>query len=195
MIEVEERLREVVCLGVVRADGVAVRKDAPDVWVEIERLAAGLRTRYAGKTPGEIPEVQPARDLYRRTGEDPTKLRQSSEALLRRVLRGEALYRINSLVDTYNLCSLEFLLPIGLYDADRIQGTVTVRLGAQGEGYDSLGKGLYSVTDRLAPFDSAGSVGSPTNYSPRTAVGPATPRRLLVILWPGSSSDARTTLH
>ena len=45
MIEVEERLREVVCLGVVRADGVAVRKDAPDVWVEIERLAAGLRTR------------------------------------------------------------------------------------------------------------------------------------------------------
>src|SRR5207237_3024125 len=86
----------------------------------------------------------PARDLYRRTGEDPTKLRPSSEALLRRVLRGEALYRINSLVDTCNLCSLEFLLPIGLYDADRIQGTVTVRLGAQGEGYDSLGKGLYS---------------------------------------------------
>src|SRR5438093_750936 len=128
MIEVEERLREVVCLGVVRADGVAVRKDAPDVWVEIERLAAGLRTRYAGKTPGEIPEVQPARDLYRRTGEDPTKLRPSSEALLRRVLRGEALYRINSLVDTCNLCSLEFLLPIGLYDADRIQGTVTVRI-------------------------------------------------------------------
>src|SRR5881397_1331300 len=72
MIEVEERLREVVCLGVVRADGVAVRKDAPDVWAEIERLAAELHTRYAGKTPGEIPEVQPARELYRRTGEDPT---------------------------------------------------------------------------------------------------------------------------
>src|SRR3989441_3629503 len=167
MIEVEERLREVVCLGVVRADGVAVRKDAPDVWAEIERLAAGLHARYAGKTPGEIPEVQPARELYRRTGEDPTKLRPSSEALLRRVLRSEVLYRINSLVDTCNLCSLEFLLPIGLYDAERIQGAVTVRLGAHGEGYDSLGKGFYSVTDRLALFDAGGPFGNPTNDSRR----------------------------
>jgi len=195
MIEVEERLREVVCLGVVRADGVAVRKDAPDVWAEIERLAAGLRTRYAGKTPGEIPEVQPARELYRRTGEDPTKLRPSSEALLRRVLRGEVLYRINSLVDTCNLCSLEFLLPIGLYDAERIQGAVTVRLGAHGEGYDSLGKGFYSVTDRLALFDAGGSFGSPTNDSRRTAIVDSTERCLMVIFGPGSYSAARMEAH
>jgi len=195
MIEVEERLREVVCLGVVRADGVAVRKDAPDVWAEIERLAAGLHARYAGKTPGEIPEVQPARELYRRTGEDPTKLRPSSEALLRRVLRGEVLYRINSLVDTCNLCSLEFLLPIGLYDAERIQGAVTVRLGAHGEGYDSLGKGFYSVTDRLALFDAGGPFGNPTNDSRRTAIVDSTERCLMVIFGPGSYSAARMEAH
>src|SRR2546426_10609216 len=195
MIEVEERLREVVCLGVVRADGVAVRKDAPDVWAEIERLAAGLRTRYAGKTPGEIPEVQPARELYRRTGEDPTKLRPSSEALLRRVLRGEVLYRINSLVDTCNLCSLEFLLPIGLYDAERIEGPVTVRLGIEGQGYDSLGKGCYSVTDRLALFDARGPFGSPTNDSRRTAVDETTRRCVVIILGPGSYSAARLRAH
>src|SRR2546427_7481342 len=133
MIEIDSGLREVVCLGVVRADGVAVAREAPDVWAEIERLAASLRSRYAGKAPGEIPELQPARELYRRTGEDPTKLRPSSEALLRRVLGGRALYRINSLVDTCNLCSLEFLLPIGLYDADRIEGPVTARLGRSEE--------------------------------------------------------------
>src|SRR5437870_5580711 len=195
MIEVEERLREVVCLGVVRADGVAVRKDAPDVWAEIERLAAGLHTRYAGKTPGEIPEVQPARELYRRTGEDPTKLRPSSEALLRRVLGGRAVYRINALVDTCNLCSLEFLLPIGLYDTDRIEGPVTARLGVEGEGYDSLGKGFYSVTDRLALFDARGPFGSPTNDSRRTAIVETTRRCVMIIFGPGSYPAARMGVH
>ena len=195
MIEIQPKLREVVCLGVVRADGVTVRKDAPDVWLEIERLAADLRARYAGKSPGEIAELQPARELYRRTGEDPTKLRPSSEALLRRVLRGEALYRINSLVDTCNLCSLEFLLPIGLYDADRIQGAVTVRLGSQDEGYDSLGKGFYSVSDRLALFDALGPFGSPTNDSRRTAITETTQRCLMVILGPGGYPAARMRAH
>lgn len=195
MIEIDSGLREVVCLGVVRAEGVAVRKEAPDVWTEIARLAASLRTRYAGKPPGEIPEVQPARELYRRTGEDPTKLRPSSEALLRRVLRGETLYQINSLVDACNFCSLEFLLPIGLYDADHIQGAVMVRLGGPGEGYDSLGKGLYMVTDRLALFDAVGPFGSPTNDSRRTAIVEGTRRCLMVIFGPGSYSAARMGTH
>src|SRR5712692_5307237 len=149
LVEIEASLRRVLCLGIVRAEGVAVRLDAPDVWAEIDRVGSALRAHYGGKTPGEMPGLQPARELYRRTGEDPTKLRPSSEALLRRVLRGGALSRINSLVDTCNLCSLEFLLPIGLYDADRILGPVTGRLGVEGEGYDSLGKGFYSVTSRL----------------------------------------------
>jgi len=195
MVEIEPGLREVVCLGVVRADGVAVRREAPDVWAEIERLATSLRTRYAGKAPGEIPELQPARELYRRTGEDPTKLRPSSEALLRRVLRGEALYRINSLVDTCNLCSLEFLLPIGLYDADRIEGPVTVRLGIEGQGYDSLGKGFYSVTDRLALFDARGPFGSPTNDSRRTAIVETTRRCVMIIFGPGTYPAARLGAH
>ncbi len=195
MVEIEPGLREIVCLGVVRADGVAVAKDAPDVWAEIDRLAQSLRARYAGKAPSEIPDVQPARELYRRTGEDPTKLRPSSEALLRRVLRGEALSRINSLVDACNLCSLEFLLPIGLYDADRIQGPVTGRLGVEGEGYDSLGKGFYSVTSRLALFDALGPFGSPTNDSRRTAITDVTQRCMMVIFGPGSYSAARMGAH
>src|SRR3989454_1562177 len=195
MIEIESGLREVVCLGVVRADGVAVGREAPDVWAEIERLAASLRTRYAGKAPGEIPELQPARELYRRTGEDPTKLRPSSEALLRRVLGGRAVYRINALVDTCNLCSLEFLLPIGLYDTDRIEGPVTARLGVEGEGYDSLGKGFYSVTDRLALFDARGPFGSPTHDSRRTAIVEATRRCRMIIFGPGSYPAARLGAH
>jgi len=188
-------LQGIVCLGVIRAEGVAVRAEAPDVWVEIDRVAASLRARYAGKAPAEIPELQPARELYRRTGVDPTKLRPSSEALLRRILRGEALYCINSLVDTCNLCSLEFLLPIGLYDADRLTAPVLARLGVEGEGYDSLGKGFYAVAGRLALFDTRGPFGSPTNDSRRTAITEDTRRCLMVIFGPGTYAAARMDDH
>ncbi|MDR7401001.1 MAG: phenylalanine--tRNA ligase beta subunit-related protein [Armatimonadota bacterium] len=195
MLDVAPDLRDVVCLGVIRADGVVVRGEAPDVWAEMDRVAADLRARHGGKAPADIPELQSARELYRRTGVDPTKVRPSSEALLRRVLRGDPLYRINSLVDAINLCSLEFLLPIGLYDADRIVGPVTVRRGQAGEAYESLGKGLFSVAGRLALFDSRGPFGGPTNDSRRTAITEQTTRCLVVIFAPGSYPAGRMGGH
>lgn len=169
--------------------------EAPEVWAEIERVAATYRRRFAGKAPAEIAELQPARELYRRTGEDPTKLRPSSEALLRRVLRGEALYHINTLVDTCNLCSLEFLLPIGLYDLDQVAGEVMVRIGRAGEAYESLGKGVYSVEGRLALFDALGPFGSPTNDSRRTAIADATSRCLMMIFAPRTYPREQLASH
>ena len=77
-------------------------------------------------------ESAAVRAMYRRTGLDPTKRRPSSEALLRRVRKGEGLPRINTLVDVCNWCSLEFQLPYGLYDLDRVDGEVTLRLGTGG---------------------------------------------------------------
>jgi len=177
-------LQDRVLLGAITAEGIRVRAEAPAVWAAIERVAEVYRRRFAGKAPGEIAELQAARELYRRTGEDPTKLRPSSEALLRRVLRGESLYHVNALVDTCNLCSLEFLLPIGLYDLDQISGGVTARLGHPGEAYESLGKGRYAVEGRLALFDDRGPFGSPTNDSRRTAITEASRRCLMVIFAP-----------
>lgn len=184
-----------VRLAVLFARGIVVRAHDPEVWTEMDRVAAAYRTRWAGRAPGEITGLQAARELYRRTGVDPTKLRPSSEALLRRVLRGEALYRINSLVDTCNLCSLEFLLPIGLYDRGRIRGAVTARLGLAGETYDSLGKGAYAVDGRLALFDEEGPFGSPTNDSRRTAITEATTGCLMVIFAPAAYPRERLAEH
>jgi len=190
-VRLDATLADRVCLAVISAEGVVVRPHDPAVWQEVDRVAAAYRARFGGKQPGEIAELQPARELYRRTGEDPTKLRPSSEALLRRVLRGEALYRINSLVDTCNLCSLEFLLPIGLYDSNRIRGEVAARLGRAGESYESLGKGAYVVEGRLALFDEDGPFGSPTNDSRRTAITEATTACMMVIFAPASCPRAR----
>ena len=195
LFRLDAALADRVSLAVVSGEEIVVRPNDPAVWEEVDRVAAAYRATFAGKQPAEITELQPARVLYRRTGEDPTKLRPSSEALLRRVLRGEALYRINSLVDTCNLCSLEFLLPIGLYDSAEIRGEVTARLGRVGESYESLGKGVYGVEGRLALFDEQGPFGSPTNDSRRTAITEATTACAMVIFAPASYPRARLAEH
>ena len=80
-------------------------------------------------------ESQAVRAMYRRIGLDPTKTRPSSEALLRRVRKGDRLPRINTLVDICNWCSLEFQLPYGLYDVAALEPPVTLRMGHPGESY------------------------------------------------------------
>ncbi len=128
--------------------------------------------------------------MYKRVGIDPTKTRPSSEALLRRVRKGDELPRINSLVDIINWCSLETQLPYGLYDLDKIQGDVTLRLGRPGEEYEGIRKAAVHVAGRLTLADAVGPFGNPTSDSARTMVTTATTRALVVIFAPVSQSEA-----
>jgi DNA/RNA-binding domain of Phe-tRNA-synthetase-like protein len=148
-------------------------------------LEMELATLHAGCQPGEIPGLKAARRLYHAAGVDPTRTRPSSEALLRRVLKGQGLPLVNSAVDAGNELSLRILLPLGLYDAMRVEGPVTLRKGLAGEGYPGIRKEDVHLEGRLALFDQAGPFGSPTSDSPRTCVGLSTTRLLLVIFAPG----------
>src|SRR6185295_9879803 len=122
--------------------------------------------------------------MYKRVGIDPTKTRPSSEALLRRVRKGDELPRINSLVDIINWCSLETQLPYGLYDVDRIGGDVTLRIGQPGEEYAGIRKDTVHVDGRLTLADERGPFGNPTSDSARTMVTTSTVRALVVIFCP-----------
>ncbi|MDQ7827998.1 MAG: phenylalanine--tRNA ligase beta subunit-related protein [Armatimonadota bacterium] len=175
-----------VRVGLVEVDGVQVGPRSPELAAEIAVLVSALRRRYAGREPAQIEALAPARELYHRIGIDPTKLRPSSEALLRRVLRGQDLPEINAVVDTSNLCSLDFLLPIGLHDLEAAVGPLVLRRGRPGEGYEAIGKGWYSVEGRLTLADGAGPCGTPTSDSRRTMVTGRTRRVLMVIYAPSA---------
>jgi DNA/RNA-binding domain of Phe-tRNA-synthetase-like protein len=129
-------------------------------------------------------ETTAVRTMYKRVGIDPTKTRPSSEALLRRVRKGDTLPRINSMVDVCNWCSFEFQLPYGLYDAAQIQGDVTLRIGREGESYPGIRKDDVHVGGRIALVDAIGPFGNPTSDSARTMVTTATTRGLLVVFAP-----------
>lgn len=178
-------------LGALTLDGVSVKQSDPALAAEIETYGRELRTRYSGVKSGDVPGTEDARTLYKALGIDPTKTRPSNEALLRRVLKGESLYVVNTLVDAMNFVSLEVQLPFGLYDAARIEPPVVLRKGRPGESYEGIRKGPVNVEGRPVLVDATGSFGNPTSDSARTCITLGTRSALVVVYAPAASSDSR----
>jgi DNA/RNA-binding domain of Phe-tRNA-synthetase-like protein len=139
-------------------------------------FAPVVTAAVAAARAGRVPDTALARALYRRFGIDPTKTRPSSEALLRRAVRGDPFPRINSLVDVANVMSLLAQSPVGLYDLDRVEGALTIRVGADGEGYEGIRKYHVNVGGRLCVADAFGPCGNPTSDSARTMITTETER-------------------
>ena len=142
---------------------------------------------------GKIADGGPARALYRRFGQDPTRHRPSSEALLRRVRRGGKLPRVNSLVDVANVVSLRLQVPVGLYDLDRVQGDLTLRLGRPEESYTGIGKETVNVAGRLCVADEVGACGNPSADSARTMITTSTEQAAWIFFLPVRDRDLGLT--
>src|SRR5256886_14926418 len=119
---------------------------------------------------------------FRSLGKDPARYRGSAEALLRRLIAGKGMPRINNVVDVINLVSVESRLPIGLYDLAHVEGAIEFRAGRAGETYKGIGK--YDLNLEGLPIfcDAAGPHGSPTSDSERTMVTTATKHILGIII-------------
>jgi DNA/RNA-binding domain of Phe-tRNA-synthetase-like protein len=190
-LEIDPQLAGKVRLGLLAIDGVTVRENEPGLDAEVARACAAFRERYGNGPSSAVPGAEDARTLYKALGIDPTKTRPSNEALLRRALKGEPLYRINTLVDALNLVSLTTQLPFGLYDADRIAPPVTLRKGGPGESYEGIRKGAVNVESRPVLVDSAGPFGNPTSDSLRTSITLATSHAFVVAYAPAGYSPPR----
>jgi DNA/RNA-binding domain of Phe-tRNA-synthetase-like protein len=162
---------------------------------EIDALCRRLTATHMGQQPSAIEGLAPARRLYRAFGIDPTSTRPSSEALLRRVLQGKPFPSVNSAVEICNLCSISFLLPIGLYDAAKIEGDVTLRQGGPGESYPGIRKDSVNLTGRPVLADRTGPFGNPTSDSLRTCVTAGTASLLMVIFAPADYGRAALDAH
>lgn len=193
--EVAEEIRGRVRVGSVAAEPVAIAPAGEPLLAEMESLRAALAERHHGMKPGEIPELAPARRLYREFGIDPTRTRPSSEALLRRILKDKPLPRILNAVDACTLCSLKFLLPLGLYDAGKLDGQVRLRLGDPGESYQGIRKDDVHLEGRLTLADAEGPFGNPTSDSLRTSVTAATRSLWMVIFAPASCPPGEMEEH
>jgi DNA/RNA-binding domain of Phe-tRNA-synthetase-like protein len=168
-------------------DELEVTEPREDFELEVARATQAARS-------GETGSVARARALYRRFGIDPTRVRPSSEALLRRLKKGETLPRINSLVDVANALSIQLQVPVGLYDLDKVKGDeLVIRLGAEGEGYTGIGKEHVNVAGRICVADAEGPCGNPSADSARTMITTETERAAWVYFLPVPDDDIDRT--
>ncbi|MFB3854996.1 MAG: B3/4 domain-containing protein [Vicinamibacterales bacterium] len=177
-IVVADPLRPVVSLGVLVVEGARTFQNQEPLDSAIREAENRVRSQEG------MANLQATRAMYRQTGLDPTRRRPSSEALLRRVLRGENLPRVNTAVDVCNWCSLEFQVPYGLYDLDRVEPPVHLRIGEKGEQYVGIRKDVVHVEGRMTLADRIGPFGNPSADSARTMVTDATSNLLVVIFVP-----------
>ncbi len=175
---------DVVALELYELEVTAPREDFE---LEVKRAAQAART-------GEVGPIDRARELYRRFGTDPTRMRPSSEALLRRMKKGEPLPRINSLVDVANALSVQLQVPVGLYDLGKVKGEeLVIRLGTEGESYEGIGKERVNVAGRICVADAEGPVGNPSSDSARTMITTETESAEWIYFLPVRDDDVDRT--
>jgi len=184
LLGVDEAIADLIDLGLLTAGGLTVASAGAAIGAAIAAEAAAKRAEFGDRAIGDVPGVAPVRRLMSALGTDPTKTRPSSEALLRRVLKGQGLYGVNNVVDTVNLASLRWLLPMGLYDLAALRGNLRMARGRPGDGYAGIGKEHVNLEDRPALHDDEGPFGAPTSDSFRTRVHAGTTRILLVVFAP-----------
>src|SRR5207237_7118662 len=127
----------------------SVREIDALLWKQVEILSQHLSREFTLDRLAENEQIAAVRGLQKSFGFDPTRYRPSSEALLRRVLKGQGLYHINTAVDVNNLCSLEFLLPMCIYDLRHVKGQIRVRVGGPAEEYPGIGRQVFSAENKV----------------------------------------------
>ncbi|MCP4216718.1 MAG: hypothetical protein GY765_18855 [bacterium] len=124
-----------------------------------------------------------SRRLYRLFSTDPTKHRPSSEALWRRIKKGLDFPFVNPFVDLTNFLSLKYQVPYGLYDLEKISGTIEVGQGGENDSYQGIRKDNVGLAGKLLLKDVNGPFGNPSSDSLRTSTSQATRNILQVIFF------------
>ncbi len=176
---------ESVCPGFVGAAVEAEVKNSDycaELWNEINEFGEKFKAEYTTESIKQISGIEATRRVYRTCGKDPSRYRPASEALIRRMLKGKELYRIDTLVDLINLASIAFGYSIGGFDADKIHGdTLTLGVGKADEPYEGIGRGMINIEGLPVYRDADGGIGTPTSDNERTKIDIDTNHILVLI--------------
>lgn len=94
-------------------------------------------------------------DLHDKVNIPKRKNPPASENLLKTLYKKQGMFKINPIVDIYNLLSMETYLALGAHDIDHVDGNIHLRLTTGKENFIPLGqtekkevhKGVYSYID------------------------------------------------
>lgn len=166
---------------------VRLNEKNDELWNEVQTKVNELSKTLKVEAISKIPAILVSRAAYKACGKDPARYRLSAEALLRRVVKRNEIYQINTVVDLLNLVSISTGFSIGGYDSEKIKGDIVFGIGEKNEPYSGIGRGELNIEFLPVFRDSVGAFGSPTSDSVRTSVDLQTSRFLMIIVNFGAS--------
>lgn len=147
------------------------------------QVAERVRSELQRETLASHPTVAALRKLFKAAGCDPSRYRPSSEALLRRLLKGEELPVIHTLVDLNNCLSARLAVPCCVMEEGKIAPPFVFRVGKSGESYESL-RGPFNLEAKPLLTDAEGPCDAPISGNQRVKVTGETKRAWLVAYLP-----------
>jgi len=152
------------------------------LWSEIGHFIEEYRIKYTTDSIKQMPSIEATREMYKRCGKDPSRYRPSGEALVRRTLKGNDLYRVSTVVDLINLASIAYGYSISGLDGDKIRGErLTLGIGREGEPYEGIGRGPLNIQGMPVWRDEMGGIATPTSDNERTKIDLDTTRLVCIV--------------
>ncbi len=136
-----------------------------------------------------IEPIQEWRQIFKKAGTDPSRYRPSSEALLRRVYKGNQLSPIHSAADTNNFFSLQYQIPLGIYDLANIKGEIVIDIGLEEDQYEAINGRNMDMSGKILTRDDISAFGSPIIDSKRTMVTPTTKDAVHIVYFQPSLTE------
>jgi DNA/RNA-binding domain of Phe-tRNA-synthetase-like protein len=183
-IEVSQNLTNLIPnfkIGVIHYNNIIVSESPQMLKGRLRLFQESLFFDLEEKNVTDIEGIKEWRQIFKTTGKDPNRYRPSVEALYRRIKKQNYIDSVQSAIDVNNFFSLQYQIPIGVYDVSKIHGNVTIRIGNPEEEYMGLNGRENSVEKLIVSADDTGAFGSPFVDSDRTPVTTDTKAALQIV--------------
>ncbi|WP_368659493.1 B3/4 domain-containing protein [Metabacillus halosaccharovorans] len=183
-ITVQDQLKQLIPdfkIAIVHYQDIQVGDSPQMLKGRLQLFQESLFFDYEDKKVTEIPAILEWRKIFKSIGTDPNRYRPSNEALYRRIQKQQFLQTVNSAVDLNNFLSLQYRIPLGIYDLDKLSGHVTIKIGSEDDSYIAINEREVQLTKKLLSSDNEGAFGSPYVDSKRSAVSTATTNALHIV--------------
>ncbi len=128
------------CTGVVAALGLDNRKHNEALEKLLDEAASGFAAANKNTNIRELTGVKACREAFHTLGINPNKFLCSIESLMKRVQKSGALPHINTVVDLGNAFSLNYGLPMGAHDVDKMEGDMEIRFSTAADHFQPMGE-------------------------------------------------------
>lgn len=134
------------CLGVVAARGLDNTRESSTISRKLRENVEKFAEDFRDKNIRELPFVSAYRAAFTKLGMNPNKFMCSIEALMKRVQKGGHLPSINPIVDLGNAFSLQYQLPMGAHDIDKLESCgMAIRFSMEQDHFRGMGEDMIEA--------------------------------------------------